>query len=654
MKFVSNMKITGKLQLLVFPLIVALIVVVVVYATQTISINAQLKEALYDEAFVSTASIINADRDFYQAAIAENELYFSAFTINDEQEEALCVAYEENASQVYDRIRSGLDNVADNEYLYRVKVLPDSGLTLEQLEKEFFVSFATWKAAYDPRTHLGSFEYKLTVFNDTRLFIDQMTQLLEDYVNSRSAEITAEINSSIFLVVTVVSLLLLLLIILAAYVMKSVSSSIRFVTDLSSHIAKGDLSIKVDKHRLTKDEIGILTSIIDRDVRQAFMSVEESRVISEQRAVEQDKAHLLSLKRTQYQIEQIDKLLINLQRLAKGDLVCDMEVARGDQDTNDIYDIFSEISSNMHASFSAIKSYVAEVAEILGKLSEGDLTVEIKSEYLGDFVTLKDSINKIVDDLNMVFAEIAIAAAQVTSGTQQVANGSQEISHGATEQASAIEQLTASLSEISAQTRANAMNADEANQFSLNAQSAAIDGNEQMKKMQTAMTDINKSSESISKIIKVIDDIAFQTNILALNAAVEAARAGAHGRGFAVVAEEVRNLAARSANAAKETTDLIESSIISVQAGTKIADGTANALANIVDSVQKEVLLVGKIAKASNEQSTGIVQINQGIEQLSHVVQSNSAVAEEAAATSEELNGQAELLKSMIEKFKLQ
>ena len=331
-----------------------------------------------------------------------------------------------------------------------------------------------------------------------------------------------------------------------------------------------------------------------------------------------------------------------------------MTVEKSDQDTSDIYEIFSEISRNMHASFSAIKGYVAEVAYILGNLSEGDLTVDIRSEYLGDFVTLKDSINKIVEDLNMVFAEIGAAAAQVTSGTQQVANGSQEISHGATEQASAIEQLTASLSEISAQTRANAMNADEANQFSLSAQSAAIDGNEQMKKMQTAMTDINKSSESISKIIKVIDDIAFQTNILALNAAVEAARAGVHGRGFAVVAEEVRNLAARSANAAKETTDLIESSIVNVQAGTKIVDGTASALANIVDSVQKEVLLVGKIAKASNEQSTGIVQINQGIEQLSHVVQSNSAVAEEAAATSEELNGQAELLKSMIERFKLQ
>jgi len=361
----------------------------------------------------------------------------------------------------------------------------------------------------------------------------------------------------------------------------------------------------------------------------------------------------VSKKQAKYQEQETSKLLVEIENLAQGKLQCNSKIEPTDEDTNSIGEMFSNIYGSFGESLNAMSSYVKDTANVLTEMSKGNLDLSISGDYKGDFVEIKSSVNLIIDSLNEVLSDMNNASGQVAAGARQVSDSAQALSQGSTEQASALEELTASMEEISTETKHNATNATQANELALAAKEEATKGNDQMKGMLKAMDDINEGSGNIFKIIKVIDEIAFQTNILALNAAVEAARAGQHGKGFAVVAEEVRNLAARSANAAKETTDLIEGSIKKVEGGTKIANDTAVALSQIVEEVTKVTNLVGEIAIASNEQSLGINQVNQGILQVSDVVQTNSATSEESAAASEELSSQAELLREEVSRFKL-
>ncbi len=341
----------------------------------------------------------------------------------------------------------------------------------------------------------------------------------------------------------------------------------------------------------------------------------------------------------------VNEMASAAEKLAKGDL--DIAISFESRDEIGL------LAKSLKAASDNLKLYIHDISATLGLMSKGDMAVVITQKYVGDFLPIQEALLTISKSLNNTLSAIELSAKQVNSGAQQVSGGAQLLAQGATEQASSVEQLAASNNEVSEKIRQNAENVRLVTDYISQTTEKVEQGTRQMGQMLESMRSMNASSGEISKIIKVIDDIAFQTNILALNAAVEAARAGSAGKGFAVVADEVRNLASKSADAAKQTTALIESSVQSIKEGSRIADLTAQGLSEISSKVRLVGDTIRKIDEASAEQALAIKQITVGVEQVSSVVQMNSATAEQSAAASEELSAQSEMLSRLIGKFRL-
>ncbi len=479
---------------------------------------------------------------------------------------------------------------------------------------------------------------------------------LNNYITTKNkAIIKANMESSgglsgaiIILSAMSIGLIIVLVILLSI----SITQPLKKGVVMMQEMRKGHLSNRLGIKR--KDEIGVLANAMDqfadhlqKNVVFNMQQISDGNINIETLIMDERDEIGPAIKRM---VETLAKLGAELRELTKSAMEGKLGI-RGDEE--DFQGAYKDIINGMNKTLDAVIGPVNEASAVLEKVAGKDMTARMKGDYKGDHARIKESLNLAAENLDKALQQVAIGAEQVGAASVQVSTGGQSLSQGASEQASSLEEVSSSLQEMSSMTKQNALNAREAKGVSEGARESADRGVESMNKMSSAIGRIKSSSDATAKIVKTIDEIAFQTNLLALNAAVEAARAGDAGRGFAVVAEEVRNLAMRSAEAAKNTANLIEEAVKNSENGVVINAEVLKNFQEITEKISKVSQVVAEIAAASEQQDQGISQVNKAVEQLNQLTQQNAANAEESASAAEEMSSQSEEMRSMVAGFKV-
>lgn len=482
--------------------------------------------------------------------------------------------------------------------------------------------------------------------------LKKLVDLQNKYAAEASSKADAEAARARAVLLIVLFCVLGAAAVLGAVITRGIAGPVAKTTQMIQEMSKGHLGMRLNLSG--RDEIGTMARAMDEFAEnlQKYVAGGLQRLAKGDLNIEtpvMDERDEIgpSLK---LMVENLQGVLSELEAVAKNPADGNLGY-RADADR--FGGVYNGVLQELNTALDSLLEPVNEMAAVMEKVAKRDMTARVVGDYKGDFAKFKASVNSAIENLDEALHQVALAAEQVATASEQVQSGSQALAEGASEQASTLEEITSSMQEIASMARQAASNAAEARNMAEEANRSAASGSRSMELLTEALAKIKQSSDETSKIVKTIDEIAFQTNLLALNAAVEAARAGDAGKGFAVVAEEVRNLAMRSAEAAKNTAALIEESVKNADSGVEIGREVAESFSGIAEQANRVAEVVAEIAAAAEQQSQGVAQVNTGIEQLNQVVQQAAANSEESAAAAEELSSQAQELESMVREFKL-
>ncbi len=539
------------------------------------------------------------------------------------------------------------------------KVAPDDSKEIAFFESQFNSYFASGQRIVSALANQKGNATMDSGLSDFGTVGNQLRERLKKYTESKDAdfkagitEVTKTANFYAYFTIWISLGTILLAGILAVCLGRSIGKPLKEIAGIAEKVAVGDLTHRVEVAN-RGDEVGTLyrsfRSLIDyiRGLSGAIEGLSRNDLTVKIEPKSPQDVLSLNIQRTIQSLRDLGEETKNMNRFAlEGNLSQRGNASR-------FQGVYADVVRGMNATFEAAVGPFNETAAALEKLAAHDLTARVSGSYKGDFERIKRAMNTAASNLSQALSQVAAASQQITAVSGQISGSSQALSSSATAQASSLEEVSSSLQEMSSMTKQNASNAKEARSLSEGARETAAKGVDSMKRLSDAINRIKASSDSTAKIVKTIDEIAFQTNLLALNAAVEAARAGDAGKGFAVVAEEVRNLAMRSAEAAKNTSNLIEESVKNAEGGVSINQEVLTNLREINEQVNKVSEVMAEIASASDQQSQGIDQITTAVQQMNDMTQQNAANSEESAASALELDNLAHKMQKMVDAFQL-